>query len=302
LSTLTKVLIVLLTVFSIFLCGIVVTYVGNANDYRKEATRLKRDIQVAREDSRSALEEAEKVKQNATAKETDLGKQIEELTAAKEQLVAQIDTLKRENGQLVQEVTNMGAAVKLANETMAKLRDQAAAAEQEVAALQADQTDRNKELQETTQALMEKMAVISDLEKKNRQLIEERQGIQSQLSQRLAPYGMAPVRPQPVTASPQTGATPVQRPIAQPPQAAGTMAREIKLNGRVTQVDVKNKVAAISIGSAAGVKEDMKFHVTRGDRFICDILIFDVDSDKAIGTLDLVQAEPQAGDMAATNL
>jgi hypothetical protein len=65
---------------------------------------------------------------------------------------------------------------------------------------------------------------------------------------------------------------------------------------------MKNKVAAISIGSAAGVREDMKFHVTRGDRFICDILIFDVDPEKAIGILDLVQTDPQAGDLAATNL
>jgi uncharacterized phage infection (PIP) family protein YhgE len=299
LSTLTKVLIVLLTVFSIFLCGIVVTYVGNASDYRKEATRLKRDIQVTREESRNALSDAEKVKEAATAKEADLNKQVTDLTTARDELQTQVDTLKRQNGQLVQEVTNMGAAVKLANETMAKLRDQAAAAEQEVASLRADQTDRNKELQETTHALMEKMAVIADLEKKNRQLIEEKQGFQTQLSQKLAPYGMAPVRPQTVTASPQTGATPVQRPATQP---AKTMAKQIGLNGRVTQVDIKNKVAAISIGSAVGVKEDMKFHVTRGDRFICDILIFDVDSDKAIGTLDLVQAEPQAGDMAATNL
>jgi hypothetical protein len=291
LSTLTKVLIVLLTVFSIFLCGIVVTYVGNASDYRKEATRLKRDIQVTREESRNALSDAEKVKEAATAKEADLNKQVTDLTTARDELQTQVDTLKRQNGQLVQEVTNMGA--------VAKLRDQAAAAEQEVASLRADQTDRNKELQETTHALMEKMAVIADLEKKNRQLIEEKQGFQTQLSQKLAPYGMAPVRPQTVTASPQTGATPVQRPATQP---AKTMAKQIGLNGRVTQVDIKNKVAAISIGSAVGVKEDMKFHVTRGDRFICDILIFDVDSDKAIGTLDLVQAEPQAGDMAATNL
>jgi predicted RNase H-like nuclease (RuvC/YqgF family) len=302
LSTLTKVLIVLLTLFSIFLCGIVLMYVGFADNYREEASRLRRDIQSARAESRDALDEAQKVKDAAAAKETELNKQIADLTKTSEDLQAQIDTLKRENAQLVQEVTNMGAAVKLANETMAKLSSQANAAEQEVTALQADQTDRNKELQETTQALMEKMAVIADLEKKNRQLTEEKQGLQMQLTQRLAPYGMAPVRPQTVTPSPSTGAQPVQRPAAQAPQAVRAMTKEIGLNGRITQVDMKNKVAAISIGSAAGVKEDMKFHVTRGDRFICDLLIFDVDSDKAIGTLDLVQAEPQAGDTAATNL
>jgi hypothetical protein len=85
-------------------------------------------------------------------------------------------------------------------------------------------------------------------------------------------------------------------------QAPQAQTRAIALNGRITQIDMKNNVAAISIGTAAGVRADMKFHVTRGDRFVCDILIFDVDAEKAIGTLDLVQVEPQTGDLVTTNL
>ena len=47
-STLTKVLIVLLTVFSIFLCGIVVTYVANADNQKKIAQDATRDLRAAR--------------------------------------------------------------------------------------------------------------------------------------------------------------------------------------------------------------------------------------------------------------
>jgi hypothetical protein len=50
------------------------------------------------------------------------------------------------------------------------------------------------------------------------------------------------------------------------------------------------------------VKEGMTFHVTRGDAFICDILITDVDTEKAVGVLQLVQQTPRVGDTAATNL
>ena len=57
-----------------------------------------------------------------------------------------------------------------------------------------------------------------------------------------------------------------------------------------------------AIGSADGVKDGMKFHVTRGDNFICDILIIDVDTDKAVGVLELVQQPPKIGDTASTNL
>jgi hypothetical protein len=302
LSTLTKVLIVLLTVFSLFLCGIVVTYVANAENQRKRADGLQQQLQAAKQRQESAIASEEKAKQEAEAKQAEMAKQITELTELKTQLEAQIDGLKRENGQWAQEIRDNNAVVKVANEAMIKTREQAAAAEDEVKNLRADQTNRNKELQETTQSLMERIAALTDLEKRNRQLIEEKQGLETQLNQVLQQYGRAPLRPQTVI-MPQTTAQPVQRAIAQQPvQAAPMQTREINLNGRVTQVDLKNKVAAISIGSAAGVRGDMKFHVTRGDRFICDILIFDVDPEKAVGTLDLVQTEPQPGDSATTNL
>ena len=174
------------------------------------------------------------------------------------------------------------------------MTDQATAAQNEVKDLQANLTNIEKELQETTQALMERMAVLSDLEKRNRQITEEKQGLETQLNQVLQQYGRAPLRPPTVTA-PRTTA----QPMTQAPQ---TPTREISLNGRVTQVDMKSRLAAISIGSAGGVRRDMKFHVTRGDRFVCDIVISDVDADKAIGSLDLVQIDPQPGDSATTNL
>jgi len=46
----------------------------------------------------------------------------------------------------------------------------------------------------------------------------------------------------------------------------------------------------------------MKFHVTRGDEFICDIIITEVDTEEAVGVLDLVVQQPRVGDNAATNL
>lgn len=76
----------------------------------------------------------------------------------------------------------------------------------------------------------------------------------------------------------------------------------IALKCLVSEIDAKNSMATVSIGSADGVKEGMKFHVTRGDEFICDILIIEVDTDKAVGVLELVQQLPKVGDNASTNL
>jgi chromosome segregation ATPase len=302
LSTLTKVLIVLLTVFSLFLCGTVVTYVANADNQKKKADGLQQQLQSARQRQQSAIASEEQQKQESEALKADMGKQLNDLNTLRTQLEAQIDGLKRENGQLVQKLTDMAAVVETANATASHQTELFQNSQQEVQSLRAEQTNRNKELQETTQALMERMAVLTDLEKRNRQLIEEKQGLETQLTQVLQQYGRAPLRPQTVT-TPRTTAQPIQRASSQQlTQAPQAQTRPINLNGRITQVDLKNKVAAISIGAAAGVRGDMKFHVTRGDRFVCDILIFDVDPEKAIGTLDLVQVEPQPGDSVTTNL
>jgi hypothetical protein len=80
---------------------------------------------------------------------------------------------------------------------------------------------------------------------------------------------------------------------------------DISLEGLIITVDLENSLAEISIGAANGVKQNMKFHVTRGDEFICDILILDVEPEKAVGTLELMnvtQKQPKAGDNVSTNL
>lgn len=298
-STLTKVLIVLLTVFSLFLCGIVVTYVSSAENQKARAATLQQQLQSAKQRQESAIASEEKAQQESEALKAELGSQIAQLTELKTKLEAEVDTLKRDNGMKDQAAMEANAKAALATETTSKLTDQAAASAKEVKDLQANLTNLEKELAETTQALMERVAVLTDVEKRNRQLVEEKQGLETQLGQVLQQFGRAPLRTQTVT-NPIGIAQPVQRAVAQQPAPAST--RAINLTGRVTEVDVKGGMASISIGSAAGVGKDMKFHVTRGDRFICDIVIFDVDAEKAVGTLDLVQAAPQAGDAAATNL
>jgi chromosome segregation ATPase len=291
LSTLTKVLIVLLTVFSIFLCGIVVTYVANAENYRKTADGQRSQVQSMRNERDAAVRSEEEQKQAAEQLKAELNKQITELQTAKTELLGEIDKVKRENAQLVQDIAKMNATVKMANETAAKLTEQSKAAETEVATLRASQTKQTKQLNETTQTLLEKMAIIAQLEEKNRQLLESKQEIEGQLNRMLQQSGRVAAQPQPVTPT---------RAIAQP--AAARVSKEIGLNGRVMAVDAKNRLAQISIGAAAGVQQDMKFHVTRGEQFVCDILILEVFPDKAVGILDLVELQPQIGDSVTTNL
>jgi len=295
LSTLTKVLIVLLTVFAIFLCGIVVTYVANAENQRERADRLQREIQGARRTQEAAVLDLENEKQAAQALKAQLDGQINDLGLQVKQLQAELDGVKRENAQLVQKVTAMAATVETANATATQQTQLFETAQQEVQSLRADQSNRKKELDETNQMLMEKMAVIAQLQERNRRVTEENQEIETRLNQYLQQYGRIAARPATTVPPGSTAVRPVQ-PVAPP------KTKPIALNGKITAVDMNKHLAQISIGSAAGVRQDMKFYVTRGDRFVANILILEVSPDTAVGILDLVQVPPQVGDSVATNL
>ena len=106
------------------------------------------------------------------------------------------------------------------------------------------------------------------------------------------------MRPVGRVAAPVSPVTP-EKDVAKP---AMVPTQKIALKGLVTVVDLKNHMTEISIGKVDGVKEGMKFYATRGDEFVCEILIIDVDTEKAVGLLEKVQYQPKTGDTVSTNL
>lgn len=288
-STLTKVLIVLLTVFSIFLCGIVVTYVANATNQKERADKLDRDWRAARAAREAAQNDLAAAKDQADQMRRDLEAQMSGLKVTTSDLEAKLESVQRENTQMAQRVRDMGASVQQANELQSSQMQLAQAAQQQVAALEAERTRLSKELAETDHALMEKMAIVAQLEEKTRQLTEANQDLEMRLSQYLRQYGKAVAAPAPVTQ--RTG-------IVQP----AASIKDIDLNASVTAVDIRNALAELSIGSAAGVRPDMRFHVTRDQQFVCDVRILEVGPDQSVGILERIQVPPRVGDAAATNL
>ncbi len=291
-STLTKVLIVLLTISSIFLCGIVVTYVSNAENYRQMYNKLKADKNAAVENEKNAkkqlnlaIEEAGKreqlLKENINALKIQVGKLETQLAEAKrkaDEAVAQENTWRDINTKFLS-----------TNEDLRKLLEDKLA---ELKSVDARRIQGDKELKETTATLIQKMAIIDSLEKQSKLLLEEKTDLQNQLGTQLQKTG-------------QTVATPVTVTPLQETARVAMPAVDIGLNGLVTTVDMENSLAEISIGGANGVKQNMKFHVTRADKFICDIVILDVEPENAIGTLELMDVtkeQPKAGDNVSTNL
>lgn len=292
-STLTKVLIVLLTVLSIFLCGIVVTYVANAENYSQQSEQYRVRLQAAEQNKRSAEQRERQAKTKYEEAEKTLNEQIAALKIDISDLEAKLNAAEREKANLLQKATDMASLAETDSQTalqQTKLYEQA---KKELEKIRAEQIKQTKELKETTATLIEKMAIITTLQQQRRRLTEEKTELQNKLDQFLRQYGKVLAPPTPVTEV---------KAKARPAPAARPVTKEIGLKGVVTGVDAKNRLAEISIGSANGVKEGMKFHVIRGQEFICDIMIDYVEPERSVGWLELVQKQPKAGDIVATNL
>jgi hypothetical protein len=291
LSTLTKILIVLLTLSSIFLCGIVVNYVATADNYRQKNEELSRRLQIAVEKQKGADQLLREKTNQYEQEEAKLKKEITSLKIKFDEVQGKLVDAEREKALLLQKVSNMVSSVETTSQTAEQQRQLFVDTFAELNKVQAELIKQKNILDETSTKLLEKMAIIETLDADKKRLLEEKTQLQRRLDQLLLPRGEVAALPTPVTPEKD-----LARWAAPPP------AKEIGLKGLITAVDLKNSMASISVGAADGVKTGMKFYVTRGAEFLCELLIIDVDTKEAVGVLELVQQQPRVGDNVATNL
>ena len=292
-STLTKVLIVLLTIASILLCGIVVTYVANADNFKQKYDDLYNGYQAARKSEDNA-----KTQLNTTIEEKDrnaekLGQQIASLEEQISKLKSDLATAQRDKDDANRKVNNWAAIVMDFSKTLENYEKLVKNALAERDLKEAELIKQDKELKDTSEALMENMAIVKQLQDESKRLLEEKTELQNKLDQYLQQFGKAIAEPIPVT--PEEGVVSLASPT-----------KDIELHGSITEVDLKNLLAEISIGTADGVKEGMRFHLTRDNQFICDVVILDVWPERAVGWIELLQDQPQnqprINDKVSTNL
>jgi len=293
LSTLTKVLIVLLTIASIFLCGIVVTYVASAENFKEKYDTASRQLRTARQNEDTATDQFNELKKRTDEEKLklsgDIGALQQQVTALKANLTKieiERDTALRKEGNWASITKELTAT----NDNQRQLLENALDGQKN---LNAELIKERKQLDDATAALLEKSAIIAQLEGKLKGMIEDNALLQNTLDKYLRQYGKAFAQPSPVTKVREA----VQ--IAPP-------VTDIDLKGSLTAVDLKNQLAELSIGAADGVKEGMRFHTTRGSAFVCDVVILEVEPDKSVGWLELLQEQPQnqprAGDAVSTSL
>lgn len=285
-SILTKILVVLLSVFSILLCGMIVTFVGNTNNYKEQFEQQKQLTNVIQADlaSKDELYNAQvqkiaelqkKYDADLLAAEGERNKLASDLRQAQrlaQQYQAQSDSWKGVLAGFEQSVRNLQASLSQTQEQLDQARAQG--------------IKDQKELNEITAAFYEKDVQLKSMEAERRRLLEQK----TELEKQVASGGRQSV------AAAVTPVTPLNR-TAMP---APTSPSGLNVKGLVSAVD--RNMVTLSVGSADGVKENMVLHITRGDRFLCDVVVTNVDINQSAGVLELVQETPQVGDTASTQL
>ncbi len=116
-STLTKILIVLLTISSIFLCGIVVTYVANADDYREKYYTLKTKADSLRETEASAVKAHNEKDAEMKRLEDKLTREIGSLKTEISTLQGDLKSANDETKIMTQRVSDMASVVETTAQT-----------------------------------------------------------------------------------------------------------------------------------------------------------------------------------------
>jgi len=297
------VLIVLLTVSSIFLCGIVATYVASANNFKKKYETANRQLQTAKRDVSAANAEVNQVKSSTEQAKADLQAKIGSLESELITVKGELDQAQNKRDQLLNDVDQLTSRLEALAVTNDKWHGMLQNAQTELTKVNAELIKERSQNKEVTAAILEKMAIIAQLEDQTKQLISEKEQLQTKLVQVLRQFGKTVGKPSPVTTA-SSVATKAQPTLPAPTSEGpvGAQVKKIGLKGVITQVDLKNSLAEISIGAADGVKEKMKFYATRGDAFICEILILDVHAERAVGFLERVQSPPKSGDSVSTSI
>jgi uncharacterized coiled-coil DUF342 family protein len=279
----------LLTFATVLLCAFVVSYVASAESYKEKADANHQQFLQEQERAERDKKDLDTAKAQFAQREKDLNGQITDLRNQLSSATSELSRQKAEVARLLDEAdkwTTLADGFKQAEEDQRQLL---ANAQNELEKARAEGVNLKKQLDETSTSLLQKDAVLKSLQDKVKSLEEEKTELLNRLNEPLKAIGREVTSRTPVTAAPEN-------------VAPASPVTNIDIKALVTAVDMKNSMAAVSVGSADGVSKGMRFHVTRGDQFICDILIISVDVEESVGVLELVRQQPIVGDNASTNL
>jgi len=285
LSTLTKILVVLLSLFAIFLCGLTVSYVGSANNYKAlyEGEQLARSTVQA--ENISLTDRFKEQVAKTEALETELNLQIQTKQDQINQLTVNLQQAERLKQEYQSRADSWKGVMTGFEQSVSSMIDSLKLTRDQLESSRSDNIKIQKELDQKTVNLYEKIVELQRLEAERRRILEQKTDLEKNITQ--------------LTGSPAAQPSGVVTQTSGQAKPTPTVAASA-INGLVSELD--GSLVTLSVGTADGVEKGMVFHITRGSEFLCDVVVTDVDVNKCAGTLEMVQQSPKVGDTAATKL
>ncbi|MEJ5260893.1 MAG: hypothetical protein WHS88_11965 [Anaerohalosphaeraceae bacterium] len=283
-SPLTKILVILLSLFAIFLCGAMVSFVVNTNNYKALYEQQKNLYSVAQADAANLNRLYDELQKKMKLQEEQLQERIAALQAQNTKLIADLQNAERQSQEYQARADSWKGVLTGFEQSIRSLQESLRLTQTQLDEARAQGIKDARELNQITSELYEKIVQLEALEADRRRLLEQKKELETRLT------GALPASASAVTVTPIPGPA---RPAV--PAAVGADIR-----GLVTEV--RSNMVTLSVGSSDGVQKDMRFHVTRGDQFLCDVVITHVDINQSAGVLELVQQTPRVGDTASTRL
>ena len=271
---------------SFFLCGIVVHYVASEANYKPRFDKLERDYDALENKYDDALALVNEKELAMNQLEDDLKAAIRDLEDEKNNLQTELSKAQARKITLEERVNSLAGSALGFEGTVADLANSLDLTKSELKQTRTNEINLDKQLKQVTSSLEEKITQLDAVERERKRLLEANKQLEDLLGGK-AP-DKATAMPRPITTLKGRA-----KPLVAPQEI------DMPLRGLVTAVD--SAIATISIGSADGVGIGARFHVVRNGTFICDVVITDVDSETAAGTIKLKQQSPRAGDKVSTD-
>ena len=279
-STAAKVFVVLLVLFSVAFSMVTVTFVVQQDNWKQLALDYRGAHQAARVEATSIEALAKTTAVQLQGQITQLARQIEALNGKLAEADAEI---KKKDTELIELKSNSEAARADANRAIQLQELDKTRAERlekrngELLAQATELQKRNLDLDRRVQELTQQVTIMDE---QVRALKEQRYALEQQLA----------------TAQKSGAVAGMPRPQGELAKAVAPIgAAPTAIKGRI--LEIKDKVASISVGSADGVTEGMSFIVYRGATFLGKLRITMVEPNGAGGDLILIRGDIRPQDL-----
>jgi len=279
LSILTKIAIVILLVLVLIACPVFIAQATTPPNYKYAYQQETQRALAAEQLARVASWAAEKANDELKRVERDASLLRNRDQRAIDSLQEQLDTAKKENVNNVEQLTKIRADLGLLQKNYEAVEQRRQLLTAQVAALLKDNTKLQEETRGMAAQLKDALAQVDRLGKVARVLREEIASRDEMIRDHV----------ETIRKLKEAGAK-IKKPgeeLVEPPVPPG-------LEGTV--IAVSNDVASINIGSARGVKPGMKLIIFRGDKFVANLKIAEVDINESVGIVSDKKQDPAQGD------